>query len=169
MSGSGKLRMLIRLGHCAYAQSWLCLHCYWASSRAALTATPFLLSCLAPLQECELHCHGALQVKAKYTATMVDLFRETFCWLPLAHVLNKRVFVVHGGLFAKDGVKLSDLRRVDRFRWVGMLDIAARPGWHQCGRNRMHGCRQYHMHAAPVLCGSQHAWPGAKLHPQYWC
>ncbi|KAK9809755.1 hypothetical protein WJX73_003393 [Symbiochloris irregularis] len=56
------------------------------------------------------------EVKAKYTDTMVDLFRETFCWLPLAHVLNKRVFVVHGGLFARDGVKLEDLRKVDRFR-----------------------------------------------------
>ena len=59
-----------------------------------------------------------LQVKAKYSNMMVDVFRETFCWLPLAHVLNQRVFVVHGGLFAKDGVTLEDLRRIDRFRWV---------------------------------------------------
>lgn len=56
------------------------------------------------------------EVKAKYSSNMVDLFRETFCWLPLAHVLNKRVFVVHGGLFAKDGVTLDDLRKIDRFR-----------------------------------------------------
>ena len=61
-------------------------------------------------------CMG--QVKAKYSAAMVELFRETFCWLPLAHVLNKRVFVVHGGLFARDGVTLDDLRKVDRFRWA---------------------------------------------------
>ena len=47
---------------------------------------------------------------------MVELFRETFCWLPLAHVLNSRIFVVHGGLFAKDGVMLDDLRKIDRFR-----------------------------------------------------
>ena len=59
---------------------------------------------------------GSLQVKAKYSSMMVDLFRETFCWLPLAHVLNNRVFIVHGGLFAKDGVMLDDLRKIDRFR-----------------------------------------------------
>lgn len=56
-------------------------------------------------------------MKAKFNATMVDLFRETFCWLPLAHVLNKRVFVVHGGLFAQDGVTLDDIRKIKRFRW----------------------------------------------------
>lgn len=57
-----------------------------------------------------------MQVKHKYNATMADLFRETFCWLPLGHVLNGRVLVVHGGLFSKDGVTLDDLRRIDRYR-----------------------------------------------------
>ena len=57
-----------------------------------------------------------MQVKAKYNSTMVDLFCETFCYLPLAHVLNSKVFVVHGGLFARDGVTLDDIRKVDRIR-----------------------------------------------------
>jgi serine/threonine-protein phosphatase 5 len=39
------------------------------------------------------------EVKAKYSSVMAEVFRETFCWLPLAHVLNCRVLVVHGGLF----------------------------------------------------------------------
>ena len=56
------------------------------------------------------------QVKAKYNATMADLFRETFCWLPLAHVLNQRVLVVHGGLFSSDSVTLDDIRAIDRHR-----------------------------------------------------
>lgn len=43
-------------------------------------------------------------------------YRETFCWLPLAYVLNSRVMVLHGGLFKEDGVKLDDIRAVDRFR-----------------------------------------------------
>lgn len=56
------------------------------------------------------------QVRAKYTPLLADLFRETFCALPLAHVLGAKVFVVHGGLFSRDGVTLADLRAVDRFR-----------------------------------------------------
>lgn len=56
------------------------------------------------------------EVKAKYTSTMAEVFRETFCWMPLAHVLNSRVLIVHGGLFSKDGVTLDDIRRIDRFR-----------------------------------------------------
>eukprot|EP00271_Cylindrocystis_brebissonii_P007882 TRINITY_DN21784_c0_g1_i1.p1 TRINITY_DN21784_c0_g1~~TRINITY_DN21784_c0_g1_i1.p1 ORF type:complete len:484 (+),score=103.93 TRINITY_DN21784_c0_g1_i1:150-1601(+) len=56
------------------------------------------------------------EVKSKFTDTMWLLFSETFCCLPLAHVLNKRVFIVHGGLFSQDGVKLNDIRAIDRFR-----------------------------------------------------
>ncbi|KAK9806971.1 hypothetical protein WJX72_009035 [[Myrmecia] bisecta] len=56
------------------------------------------------------------EVKHKYNAIMADLFRETFCWLPLAHVLDGRVLVVHGGLFSQDEVTLDDLRRIDRYR-----------------------------------------------------
>lgn len=56
------------------------------------------------------------EVRAKYTPLLADLFRETFCALPLAHVLGSKIFVVHGGLFTRDGVTLDDLRAVDRFR-----------------------------------------------------
>lgn len=56
------------------------------------------------------------EVKAKYNATLADLFREAFCWLPLAHVLNNKVIVVHGGLFSKDDVTLDDIRKIDRNR-----------------------------------------------------
>lgn len=56
------------------------------------------------------------EVRAKFSPLLADLFRETFCALPLAHVLAGRVFVVHGGLFSRDGVKLDELRAIDRFR-----------------------------------------------------
>nr|BAN20786.1 protein phosphatase-5 [Riptortus pedestris] len=56
------------------------------------------------------------EVRSKYTAQMADLFTEVYNWLPLAHCLNKRVLVMHGGLFAKDGVKLDDIRSIDRNR-----------------------------------------------------
>lgn len=45
---------------------------------------------------------------------MFGLFSEVFCLLPLAHVLNNRVLVVHGGLFSTDGVTLDDIRKIDR-------------------------------------------------------
>ena len=56
------------------------------------------------------------EVKAKYNAKLADLFQEIFTYLPLGSVLNGKVFVVHGGLFSKDGVKLDHLRSIDRFR-----------------------------------------------------
>lgn len=55
------------------------------------------------------------EVRSKLSETFVELFSEVFCCLPLAHVINGRVFVVHGGLFSVDGVKLSDIKSIDRF------------------------------------------------------
>ena len=71
----------------------------------------------AQVQWDDSHLRGVLaQVKHKYNAMMADIFKETFWWLPLAHVLNKRVLVVHGGLFSQDNVKLDDIRAVNRYR-----------------------------------------------------
>ncbi|KAK4758878.1 hypothetical protein SAY87_020179 [Trapa incisa] len=55
------------------------------------------------------------EVRSKLNETFVELFAEVFCCLPLAHVINGKVFVVHGGLFSVDGVSLSDIRSIDRF------------------------------------------------------
>lgn len=54
------------------------------------------------------------EVKAKYTAQMAELFTEVYNWLPLAHCLNNRVLVMHGGLFSKDDVLLKDIKEIDR-------------------------------------------------------
>ncbi|CAI5465157.1 unnamed protein product [Closterium sp. Yama58-4] len=56
------------------------------------------------------------EVKAKCGEPMVELFADVFCCLPLAHVIGSRVFVVHGGLFSKDGVTLDDVRGINRFQ-----------------------------------------------------
>ncbi|KAL9241316.1 hypothetical protein vseg_015441 [Gypsophila vaccaria] len=55
------------------------------------------------------------EVYSKLNQTFFDLFMQVFCCLPLAHVINGKVLVVHGGLFARDFVKLSDIREIDRF------------------------------------------------------
>jgi len=56
------------------------------------------------------------EVRAKYNETCFDLFLEIFCYLPLAHVIGEKVFVCHGGLFAEDGIKLEDIRKINRVR-----------------------------------------------------
>lgn len=56
------------------------------------------------------------EVIAKYSDTMFDMFTQVYNWLPLCHLLNKRVLVMHGGLFSKDNVTLDDLRKIERNR-----------------------------------------------------
>lgn len=54
------------------------------------------------------------EVTKKYSEDLYGLFCEAFCLLPLCHVINRKVFVVHGGLFSKDNVALDDIRKVSR-------------------------------------------------------
>lgn len=56
------------------------------------------------------------EVKAKYSGMMAELFTEVYNWLPLAHCLNKRALVMHGGLFSRDDVTLDEIRQIDRNR-----------------------------------------------------
>jgi len=55
----------------------------------------------------------------KYDGKVYELFNELFQHLPLCHVINKKVFVTHGGLFSKDGVKLEDIRKTQRVKEPG--------------------------------------------------
>ena len=54
------------------------------------------------------------EVKAKYTNDVADLFAEVFQFVPLGSVIANKIFVCHGGLFSKDGVTISDLRKINR-------------------------------------------------------
>lgn len=54
------------------------------------------------------------EVTAKYTSTMADMFTQVFNWLPLCHCINKKILIMHGGLFKSDNVTLDDLRKIDR-------------------------------------------------------
>jgi len=55
------------------------------------------------------------EVTHKYDVKTMDLFSDTFNCLPLCYVLNTKVMIVHGGLFSKDGVKLEDIKKINRF------------------------------------------------------
>lgn len=54
------------------------------------------------------------EVTTKLSAPAVELFHEAFNYLPLAALIGGKVLVVHGGLFSEDGVKLDDIRKIDR-------------------------------------------------------
>ena len=56
------------------------------------------------------------EVKSKYSSQMWDLFTELFNRLPLGHLVESRVMVMHGGLFSRDGVTLRELVEIDRNR-----------------------------------------------------
>mmetsp|Transcript_114984 Transcript_114984/g.330256 ORF Transcript_114984/g.330256 Transcript_114984/m.330256 type:complete len:321 (+) Transcript_114984:59-1021(+) len=50
----------------------------------------------------------------KYSKSVYESFQAVFVQLPLATLVNQSVLVVHGGLPAADGVKLSDIAAVQR-------------------------------------------------------
>jgi len=54
------------------------------------------------------------EVNAKADTTAFELFSEAFNWLPLAAIIGNKVLVVHGGLFSEDGVKLDQIRKIER-------------------------------------------------------
>jgi serine/threonine-protein phosphatase 5 len=56
------------------------------------------------------------ELRAKYDERAVQAFRELFCALPLAHLIQKRALVVHGGLFSTDETTVADIAKIDRFR-----------------------------------------------------
>ena len=54
------------------------------------------------------------ECKAKYTERVFKLFSESFSALPLATLIGKQYFVVHGGLFSDDKISLDDIRKLNR-------------------------------------------------------
>jgi diadenosine tetraphosphatase ApaH/serine/threonine PP2A family protein phosphatase len=55
-----------------------------------------------------------LEVYEKYDPLTFGLFVEVFQQLPLFALVNNEVFVVHGGLFHSEEVRLEDLERAPR-------------------------------------------------------
>ncbi|XP_055349067.1 serine/threonine-protein phosphatase 5-like [Paramacrobiotus metropolitanus] len=56
------------------------------------------------------------EVKAKYNEQAYQLFTEVFNLLPLSHLINRKVLVMHGGLFSQPDVTLEDIRSIERNR-----------------------------------------------------
>lgn len=61
--------------------------------------------------------HGFYEeTKRKYDEQMFAMMNKVFNTLPLAHLIQDQIFVVHGGLPAKEDFVLSDIASIDRFR-----------------------------------------------------
>lgn len=56
------------------------------------------------------------ECKSKYSQQMFAIFTEIFNYLPLCHLINSRILVMHGGLFSRDSVTLDELRAIERNR-----------------------------------------------------
>mmetsp|Transcript_67893 Transcript_67893/g.199381 ORF Transcript_67893/g.199381 Transcript_67893/m.199381 type:complete len:451 (-) Transcript_67893:111-1463(-) len=83
------------------------------------------------------------EVRHKYDVGLYTLMCEAFCLLPLCHVINRRVFVVHGGLFSQDDITLDDIRSINRVcepldegLMVEMLWSDPQPGWGRAASKR---------------------------------
>ena len=97
------------------------------------------------------------ECKKKYSDITFKLFEDVFCALPIASLVSasqaprqperrdtrlpinpilstqglKRYFIVHGGLYSKDGVSLSDIAKIDRIRMrqPGTLGLMSESLW----------------------------------------
>ena len=56
------------------------------------------------------------EITKKFSKVFYEFCGDFFNWIPIAYCLNKDVLVLHGGLFADEGVTLEDIRKVDRHR-----------------------------------------------------
>lgn len=51
------------------------------------------------------------EVRRKYNPEMFEALQEVFCLLPLATIVEKKIFITHGGLFRQEGVTLHLLQK----------------------------------------------------------
>ena len=55
------------------------------------------------------------ECKEKYSKAVFETFSKFFDTMPLGHILNDQVLVVHGGLFSDQTVDIAALQSKDRF------------------------------------------------------
>ena len=55
------------------------------------------------------------EVSKKYGNELYKYFLSVFYTLPLAHIINHSIFIVHGGLCRNVNLTLTDLQNLDRF------------------------------------------------------
>ena len=71
------------------------------------------------------------EVLNKFNSDMriLDCFNEFYKFLPLGHILNNEILIIHGGLFSKDGVTLNELKQINRFRDIPLEGLMCELLW----------------------------------------
>ncbi|EPY43460.1 protein phosphatase 5 [Angomonas deanei] len=69
------------------------------------------------------------EVRAKYSSELFGLFSEVFNALPTGHIINKKIFVVHGGLYSRDDVTIADLQKPNRFKEIPENGVLCESLW----------------------------------------
>ncbi|CAJ16612.1 protein phosphatase with EF-Hand domains (PPEF) [Trypanosoma equiperdum] len=65
-----------------------------------------------------------VEVSTKYDRNVFRLIQRCFCAMPLATIIGRKVFVVHGGVPRRKGVRIEDISRIQRFRQIPMPDYS---------------------------------------------
>ncbi|KAJ4455761.1 putative Serine/threonine-protein phosphatase 5 [Paratrimastix pyriformis] len=65
-------------------------------------------------QTCTREYGFKAEVEDKYNVSIYNSFMTCFNYLPCCAVINQRTFIVHGGLFNREGVTLQELNRMNR-------------------------------------------------------
>jgi serine/threonine-protein phosphatase 5 len=78
------------------------------------------------------------EVVAKYNQKMYQVFSELFDAIPIANLIENKIFVVHGGLSKNSNLTLDQIRSINRFRQPGdsgdMCDLMWSDPWEHNGR-----------------------------------
>ena len=69
------------------------------------------------------------EIVCAYGIDVFDSFSEFFRFLPLGHVLDKKVLVIHGGLFSRENVTINELKKIDRYIDVPHTGIMSELLW----------------------------------------
>ncbi|KAK7196134.1 serine/threonine protein phosphatase type 5 [Novymonas esmeraldas] len=69
------------------------------------------------------------EVRAKYSAEVFSLFSLVFNALPTGHILDGKVFVVHGGIYSRDDVTIAELQKPNRFREIPESGLICESLW----------------------------------------
>ena len=78
------------------------------------------------------------EVKAKYSDVAFKFFSEIFNAVPIGNLIEKRILVIHGGLFSRDDVTMDELRQINRFQQPSNTGLMCELLWsdpqHEMGR-----------------------------------